>query len=226
MINNDKWLSSLPKNKKINKIDQLDPNRWVSTIAKKNTFTGIQKYSFIIILFVSSLFLISVFKNETRNLQKEINGLEASIKKINYNLGQAILDHEVITSPENISQLAKEYLEIDLVSYKISQILKLNHENKNFTKVSQTKQRVKKEVAMRVKMKKKEIKKLQKLYEVSSTIPREIKTHVAKKIKKKKIELKDIYKTPKSIFTLERTGKWTIIQVVKLFLGIPIIPGK
>ena len=75
-------------------------------------------------------------------------------------------------------------------------------------------------------MKKKEIKKLQKLYEVSSTIPREIKTHVAKKIKKKKIELKDIYKTPKSIFTLERTGKWTIIQVVKLFLGIPIIPGK
>ena len=68
MINNDKWLSSLPKNKKIDKIDQLDPNRWVSTIAKKNTFTGIQKYSFIIILFVSSLFLISVFKNETRNL--------------------------------------------------------------------------------------------------------------------------------------------------------------
>ena len=50
MINNDKWLSSLPKNKKIDKIDQLDPNRWVSTIAKKNTFTGIQKYSFIIIL--------------------------------------------------------------------------------------------------------------------------------------------------------------------------------
>ena len=33
---------------------------------------------------------------------------------IKFNLKQAILDNEVITSPENISKLAKEYLNIDL----------------------------------------------------------------------------------------------------------------
>ena len=125
MINQDKWLNSLPKNKNItnDKIEQVDPNRWVNTISKNNTPNPIRKYSLMAILFVSSLFLISIVKNETRNLQKEINNLEASIKKINYNLDQAILDNEVITSPENISQLAKEYLDINLVAYKKSQIL-------------------------------------------------------------------------------------------------------
>ena len=125
MINQDKWLNSLPKNKNItnDKIEQLDPNRWVNTISKNNISNPIRKYSLMVILFVSSLFLISIVKNETRNLQKEINNLEASIKKINYNLDQAILDNEVITSPENISQLAKEYLDMHLVAYKKSQIL-------------------------------------------------------------------------------------------------------
>ena len=241
MINQDKWLNSLPKNKNItnDKIEQLDPNRWVNTISKNNTYNPIQKYSLMVILFVSSLFLISIVKNETRNLQKEINNLEASIKKINYNLGQAILDNEVITSPENISQLAKEYLDINLVAYKKSQILNLSDKNKNFAKVNNTikkisnkekiknlQQSVKNEVAMRIKKKKTEIKKLQELYEKPEEIPKKIKTQVAKQIKEKKIELENIYNKPKSIFTFERVGKWTIIQVVKLFLGIPVIPGR
>ena len=46
------------------------------------------------------------------------------------------------------------------------------------------------------------------------------------KIEKKKIELKNIYSEPKDIFTLERVGRWSLVQVVKLFLGMPIIPGK
>ena len=63
--------------------------------------------------------------------KKIINNLEASINVIKFNLDQAILDNEVITSPENISLLAKEYLNIDLVSYKISQIKQLNDEIKS-----------------------------------------------------------------------------------------------
>ena len=39
-------------------------------------------------------------------------------------------------------------------------------------------------------------------------------------------ELRDIYISPKNAFTLERIGKWSVIQVVKLFLGMPIIPGR
>ena len=241
MINRDKWLNSLPKNKNItnDKIEQVNPVRWVNTISKNSTHSSIPKYSLMVILFVSSLFLISVVKNETRNLEKEINNLEASIKKINYNLDQAILDNEVITSPENISQLAKEYLDMHLVAYKKSQILNLSDKNQNFTKENNTikkisnkkkiknlQQSVKNEVAMRIEKKKTEIRKLQELYEKPEQIPKEIKIQVAKQIKEKKIELENIYNKPKSIFTLERVGKWSIIQVVKLFLGIPVIPGR
>ena len=85
------------------------------------------------------LILVSAIKNGTRNLQKEINNLEASVNVIKFNLDQAILDNEVITSPEYISLLAKEYLSIDLVSYKRSQIKQLNGENKKFTKINKIK---------------------------------------------------------------------------------------
>ena len=67
---------------------QLDCNRWINTlpkkninnsISKKNTGNSIKKYSLIIILFVIGLILVSMIKNETRNLQKKINDLKASI---------------------------------------------------------------------------------------------------------------------------------------------------
>ena len=38
---------------------------------------SIQKYSLVTILFVIGLIFVSVIKNETRNLQKEIDKLEA-----------------------------------------------------------------------------------------------------------------------------------------------------
>ena len=78
------------------------------------------EYSLITILFVSGLLLVSAIKNETRNLQREINILQASINEIKFNLDQALLDNEVMTSPENISKLANEYLEDDLKTYKKS----------------------------------------------------------------------------------------------------------
>ena len=77
-----------------------------------------------------------------------------------------------------------------------------------------------------IEKKKTEIRKLQELYSKPGSLPGAIKTQVAMKIEKKKIELKNIYSEPKDIFTLERVGSWSVIQVVKLFLGIPIVPGK
>ena len=41
-------------------------------------------------------------------------------------LHRASLDHEVITSPENISRLAKEYLDSDFLTYNKSQIKSLD----------------------------------------------------------------------------------------------------
>ena len=165
--------------------------------------------------------------------------MKSSIDVIKFNLHQTILDNEVITSPENISLLAREYLNIDLASYRKSQIKKLNKENEAFEKVSKIKKEktnekkiknlqdnIKKQFAKKIEKKKTEIRKLQELYSNPDTLPDEIKNQVAIKIKEKKIELKNIYSQPKDIFTLERVGRWSVIQVVKLFLGMPIIPGR
>ena len=128
MINNDKWINSLPKinSKQPQEVLSIDHNKWLDTIPKKNTYSSVKKYSAITVLLIIGLLLIPIVKNETRNLEKEISYLRASIDRIEFNLTQAILDHEVITSPENISKLAKEHLNTDLTFYKKSQIKNLN----------------------------------------------------------------------------------------------------
>ena len=167
MINKNKWINSLPKicSENDRKITQLDSERWTNTIPKKNNYSSVKKYSFITILFVCGLLFVSVIKNETRNLQKKIDNLQASIEVINFNLGEAVLDSTVITSPENIFQLAKEHLNIDLVSYKKSQINKLNYinekyssthkkEKNNKTMIKKLPKSIKNEVAKRIETKK------------------------------------------------------------------------
>ena len=237
MINQGKWVSSLPKinNKFKEEINQLDPNRWVDTIPKKNTYNSIKKYSLLAILFASGLLLVSALKNETRNLQKEIHNLQTSIYTLKYNLDHAILDNEVITSPENISQLAKEYLSTDFVSYKKSQIKQLNDGTENFNKLNKKISKkenkslstnIKLQVVKKIEEKKAEIKKVQEIYSRPESIPREVKTQIAKKIKEKKSKLKNIYSSPKDIISIEKAPRWAIIQIVKAFLGLPTIPGK
>ena len=241
MINKDKWIGSLPgKNTRSdNTINQLDHDKWIKTIPIKKSHNSVQKYSLMSIIFVCGLLFVSAIKNETRNLQNEINDLEKSINLIKFNLDQAFLDNEVITSPENISRLAKEYLNIDLVSYKKSQIKKLRDENEKFTKVNKIKKEkinkkkiknlsdsIKTQVAKRIEIKKTEMRKLQELYYNPKSIPKEIKTQVAVRIEEKKNEIRNIYSAPKDIFTLARVGKWSAVQIVKLFFGMPIIPGR
>ena len=231
MINQNKWIDSLPKlNLEYTKTaNQLDHEKWLNTIPIKAKYNSAKKYSVLGILFVCGLLFVSVIKNETRNLQKEINNLEASIDVIKFNLDQAILDNEVITSPENISLLAKEYLNTDLIFYKRSQIKQLNSKIEKFREPKKTKNltaSVKSHVAKRIGEKKLEIKKLQEMYSNPKSIPKEIKIQVATQIEEKKSELKNIYDSPKDVITLARVGKWSTIQLVKDFLGMPIVPGR
>ena len=241
MINQNKWIGSLPKiNTKFDQtINQVDHEKWINTIPKDGNHSSVKKYSLMAILFVCGLLFVSVVKNETRNLQKEINNLIASINVIKFNLDQAILDNEVITSPENISLLAKEYLNINLASYKRSQIKQLNGETEKFSKISKVQKEennkqknknlvtnIKSKVVNQIEEKKRDIRKLQALYSSPKLIPGEIKTQVVNQIEEKKTELKNIYNAPRGIFTLEKVGRWSVVQVVKLFFGMPIIPGR
>tara|TARA_Y100000588_G_C14058418_1_gene840317 strand:+ start:113 stop:814 length:702 start_codon:yes stop_codon:yes gene_type:complete len=223
-LNSNRWIETLPGYKKI-------PLKIETVSGEKIKKTG-NKYAVTAVLFVAGLIVVSAIKNETRELQKEINSLRTSINTLKLNLHQVTLDHEVITSPENISKLAKENLETEFKFYKKSQIKNLNDEpdlsieskiNKEEKKFPSS---VKIKIAKRIEKKKMEIKKLQELYSKPETIPEEVKIQIAKKIKKKKLELNNIYSSPKKVITEERAQRWAVVQVVKTFLGIPIIPGR
>ena len=240
----EKWLNTLPNtNIETNQEEyKLDNQKWVDTLHKRKKDNSIQKYSLVTILFVVGLIFVSVIKNETRNLQKEIDKLEATTNIIKFDLHQTTLDHEVITSPENISRLAKEYLESNLVFYKKSQIKQIGIEEKIFTesenveikknleqKAKADKSKIKLIVAKKIKTKKIELAKLQELYYKPKDIPKKLKLKITKKVKKKKselLQLRKIYSDPKSIFASNKAQRWAAFQVVKVFLGIPIVPGK
>ena len=243
MINQDKWIDSLLKtNIKFNEeTNQIDHYRWINTISKKRTYNAVRKYSAVrkytlmTVLFVCGLLFVSALKNGTRNLEKEINNLTASVNVIKFNLDQAILDNEVITSPENIARLAKEYLNTDFISYKKSQIKHLDEHTETFTKTENAKtekknnnlkESIKLGITKKIEKKKTEIRKLQELYSNPESIPDEIKTQVAIKIEEKKNELKNLYSSPKETITSKKVQKWAAVQIVKAFLGMPFIPGK
>ena len=232
MMDPNKWVNTLPNSGEIidKKKYELNPYRWIGTLPKKSTNNIFTKYTLITILFVVGLISVSIIKNATKDIQKDVDNLRASITLIKLNLHEATLDHEVITSPENISRLAKEYLDTDFISYKKSQIRQLNEDTKTVIKINKKDNnlstKIKSGITKQIAKKKTEIRKLQELYSKPKALPSEIKKQVAMKIEKKKIELKNIYNEPKDIFTLERVGRWSVVQVVKLFLGMPIIPGR
>ena len=238
MINQDKWIDSLHKtNIKFNEeTNQIDHHRWINTISKKKTYNTVRKYSSVkkftlmTVLFVCGLLFVSALKNGARNLEKEISNLTASVKVIKFNLDQAILDNEVITSPENISQLAKKYLDTDFISYKKSQIRQLDEDTETIIKVNEKNNNLSTKITLgitkKIKKKKTEKRKLQELYSKPGSIPDEIKTQVANKIKEKKKELKSLYTSPKKTVNLDKTIKWAAVQVVKVVLGVPIVPGR
>ena len=231
MINHDKWINSLPKaHASFNNASyQVNAEKFIDTIPEKQKYNSVKKYSFMIAFFICGFLLVSIVKNETRILQKEINNLRTSINLINFNLNEAILDNEVIKSPENISYLANKYLNEDLTFYERSQIKKINEsgdekiDKKEKKKLSN---KIKINVEKRIEQKKVELAKLQEMYSNPEAIPGEVKSRIVKQLEEKKAELENIYNSPKDAISLKKIGKWGVIQVVKAFLGMPIVPGR
>ena len=256
-MDSNRWINTLPfSNKESNQEKyKLDFNRWINTLPRKDDNTLIlsnainskpkpksnsgKKYSLTIIVFIVGLILVSVIKNGTRNLQKEISNLQASINTLKLDLHQTVLEHEVITSPENISRLAKEYLESDFAFYKKSQIKQLNEKEKTLAKLEEKKDKktfkkkskvktdeIKLRIAKKIKTTKTELRKLQELYSAPEKLPGVVRLQVAKKIEIKKNELKEFSSDPYSIFKSKKARNWAGLQIVKVFLGIPIVPGR
>ena len=237
MIDHGRWIGTLPviKNKDSDhNTFSTNPDKWtdtIPTIPKQKTKNGIKKFSLTLVLFVIGLILVSTIKNKTRNLQKEIYDLKASISDLGIDLHKATLDYEVITSPENISQLAEKYLETELVYYKKSQIKKLHKKAENptlldVTKDNKSKSKIKLKVEQKIKEKKIELQKLKELYKQPKKIPDEIKISLAKRIEEKKIKLEKLYQNPKQSIDIKKIQQWGAFQLVKVFLGVPVVPGK
>ena len=75
MINNDKWINSLPnaKTKHDKELFQIDNDKWINTIPKKNTFNSVKKYSPCIFTRYSPVFtqkLIGYGQEPTRGVGK------------------------------------------------------------------------------------------------------------------------------------------------------------
>ena len=201
------WTAS--ESKYLKKEDSISLN----IIKKTNT---IKKYSITFALFLFCLIVISVIKNETRILQKEISNLQATINLQKFELHKSILDHEILTSPKNISKLANEYLDTDFVTYKKSQILELKKEEKSINKIKIAKKPENSIKKIKAKINKENLK-----VKIESKIENKI-----EKTKSSVNSIKKVYKDPDTIITDPAIKRWAAIQAVKVFFGIPVVPGR
>ena len=214
MIDENRWIKKLSANdKKFNqKTNELDVSISLETTTQKVNFldkkNSIKKYSVVTILFISGLVLVSTIKNETRSLQKEVHSLETSINNLKFELHQATLDYNVITSPENLSRLANDNLDIDLTSYKKKQILNLNSKEKNIYDDIEKKKNI---TGFNIK---------------NNIITKKVKNEMTKKNEEKINILQKVYYDSKETLPPKKVTKWAAIQIVKAFLGIPVMPGR
>ena len=95
----------------------------------------------ILILLILALGLIftSFIKNKTRLLEKQLSNLNKDINILNSDLIEANLEFAFITSPKNISLLAKEFLDEDFSYYKKTQIKNIYEQKKYFSISNKTK---------------------------------------------------------------------------------------
>jgi hypothetical protein len=228
------WTNTIAKTKTINEDSEINSNKWLESVPKKNNDNLFKKYSLVSILFIFGLIAVSFIKNETRYLEKEITELQKSIYEHRFNLHQATLDHEVIASPENISLLANDYLETDFIYYKRDQIRNLNNSEKNLVQTKTKKIKEKKsfsdkskvQIINKINKKKEDLAKLKKIYSEPKVLSQELKIKLSKKIKLTQKELTYLYNEPEIVIKSERAQRWAAFQIVKIFLGIPIVPGK
>ena len=78
----------------------------------------------ILITLISGLIFTSLVKNKTRLLEKELLYLDNEINSLNFNLNEASLDFEYLTTPKRISLLVKNFFDENFLYYKESQIKK------------------------------------------------------------------------------------------------------
>ena len=166
----------------------------------------------ILITLVSGLIFVSLIKNKTRLLEKELLYLDNEINVLSSDLSEANLDFHYLTTPKRISLLVKDFLNENFVYYKESQIKKSIKPEKDLVI----------------------LKKLKNKYTFSQLGTSEFnnkKTNVAKKIDKEQLRIakRNDNRNPQKVkktTSSKKVQQWAGIQIIKAFLGIPSVPFK
>ena len=155
----------------------------------------------ILITLISGLIFTSLVKNKTRLLEKELLYLDNEINSLNFNLNEASLDFEYLTTPKHISLLAKNFLDENFSYYKESQIKKSIKPEKDLAIL-------------------KKLKNDNTFTQLSTEKSVNKKSNVAKEIDNRQLQ------GSKKISVSKKVHNWVGLQIIKVFLGIPAIPVK
>ena len=155
----------------------------------------------ILITLISGLIFTSLVKNKTRLLEKELLYLDNEINSLNFNLNEASLDFEYLTTPKRISLLANNFLDENFSYYKESQIKKSIKPEKDLAIL-------------------KKLKNDNTFTQLSTEKSVNKKSNVAKEIDNRQLQ------GSKKISVSKKVHNWVGLQIVKSFLGIPAIPVR
>ena len=87
------------------------------------------KRFFLSMIIIFLIFLTSVIKNSTKNIDAKIFNLKEEIRLLNEKYELVLLDHNFLSSPKKLNEYQKKYFENDLIPKKIKNILELNITN-------------------------------------------------------------------------------------------------
>ena len=87
------------------------------------------KKFFLSILIIFLIFLTSIIKNSTKNIDAKIFNLKDEIRLLNEKYELVLLDYNFLSSPKKLNEYQKKYFENDLIPKKIQNILELNITN-------------------------------------------------------------------------------------------------
>ena len=89
------------------------------------------KIFYSLLFFIIGFSTVSFLKNKSRNIQKEIIELRSEINLLSQNFHELYLDYQISSSPENISYLAKKFLDLNFITYEKHQIKKYSFKRGN-----------------------------------------------------------------------------------------------
>jgi len=168
--------------------------------------------TFILITLISGLIFTSLIKNKTRLLEKELLYLDNEINILSSNLSEASLDFQYLTTPKNISLLAKNFLDENFIYYNESQIIKSINQEKDLVIL---KKLTNKKTFRQLNIEGSVNKKSNSIKETDST----------QLFFVKGTDNRNPQSTKNTVVS-KKVKRWAGFQIIKAFIGIPTLPVK